>query len=97
MGSVPRRKCRGLLEAILELGLRKTNESADMYDDAECIKTLRLFVQKGAGGTVLERVHHKYLDRLAGYIGLQVKTLNSVELRAIYEGRLTQGLKVYLS
>ena len=79
---VPKCKCRGVAVPVLERVLRKTKEAAGMFDDAECVKTLREFIKESADSAGLDHVCHRHLYRLGGHIGLQVKMLKTSVLRA---------------
>lgn len=74
-------KCSEILKMILKRVCRKSFTVVDMMNEMKCINTLRIFVKTDFKETSLMHVYHKHLLRLADYFNLQVKMLNSAELR----------------
>ncbi|MCJ1412158.1 hypothetical protein MMC19_006250 [Ptychographa xylographoides] len=76
--------CRGVSTAVLDRVSRKSEVSAGMMNDAECVATLRIFLgltaddKKGS----LNNVCYKHLSHLGGHIGMQIKKLTAAGLRA---------------
>ena len=74
-------KCSEILKMILKKVYRKSFTVIDMMNEMKCINTLRIFVKTDLEETSLMHVCHKHLLRLADHFDLQVKMLNSAELR----------------
>ncbi len=74
-------KCSEILKMILKRICRKLFTVADMMNEMKCINTLRIFVKTDLEETSLMHVYHKHLLHLADHFNLQVKMLNSAELK----------------
>ncbi len=74
-------KCSEILKTILKKVCRKLFTVVDMMNEMKCINTLKIFVKTDLEETSLMHVCHKHLLRLADHFNLQVKMLNSAELR----------------
>ncbi len=74
-------KCSEILKMILKKVCRKLFTVVDMMNEMKCINTLKIFVKTDLEETSLMHVCHKHLLRLADHFNLQVKMLNSAELR----------------
>ncbi len=74
-------KCSEILKMILKKVCRKLFTIIDMMNEMKCINTLRIFVKTDFEETSLMHVYHRHLLRLADHFDLQVKMLNSAELR----------------
>lgn len=74
-------KCSEILKMILKRVCRKSFTVINMMNKMKCINTLKIFVKTNLEETSLIYVYHKHLLRLADHFDLQVKMLNSAELR----------------
>jgi len=74
-------KCSEILKTILKRICRKSFTVIDMMNEMKCINTLRIFVKINLEETSLMYVYHKHFLHLADHFDLQVKMLNSAELR----------------
>jgi len=74
-------KCSEIFKMILKKVYRKLFTVIDMMNEMKCINTLRIFVKTDLKETSLMHVCHKHFLRLADHFDLQVKMLNSAELR----------------
>ncbi len=74
-------KCSEILKMILKRICRKSFTVVDMMNEMKCINTLRIFMKINLEETSLMHVYHRHLLHLADHFNLQVRMLNSVELR----------------
>ncbi len=74
-------KCNKILKMILKKVCRKSFTVINMMNEMKCINILKIFVKTDLEETSLMHVYHKHLFRLADHFNLQVKMLNSAELR----------------
>lgn len=74
-------KCSEILKIILKRVCRKSFTVVDMINEMKCINTLKIFVKTDLKETSLIHVYHIHFLRFADHFDLQVKMLNSAELR----------------
>ncbi len=74
-------KCSEILKTILKKVCRKSFTIINMMNEMKCINTLRIFIKTNLEETSLMHVYHKHFLHLADHFDLQVKMLNSTELR----------------
>ncbi len=68
-------------ETIITKVCRKLFIIVNMMNEMKCINTLKIFVKINLEETSLMHVYHKHLLHLTDHFDLQVKMLNSAELR----------------
>jgi len=74
-------KCNEIFKMILKRICRKSFTIIDMMNEMKCINTLRIFMKINLKETSLMHVYHKHLLHFTDHFDLQVKMLNSTELR----------------
>ncbi len=74
-------KCNEILKMILKKICRKSFTIINMMNEMKCINTLRIFVKTDFEETSWMYIYHKHLLHLANHFNLQVKMLNSAELK----------------
>ena len=74
-------KCSEIFKMILKKVCRKSFTIINMINEIKCINTLKIFVKTDLEETSLMHIYHRHLLHLADYFNLQVKMLNSIELR----------------